>query len=232
MSLKSIFLGIAVTAVLLAVLVLTRLMVLVTPEAEYEIRAIETVTLAEPPPVQEQIQEDGAPPPPPPALANLSTIPDLDVPAVPLATMVVDPRLAVDPFFTDQAPAAMPSQPRPKVSKVGKPSTPTRTKPRVNSRPQQKSEYSLSELDQKPRLLRNPSVSFPRSIKNAKSGRVTVRVAILPSGKTQFVAVVSSTHKQLIPAARRIANGSRFTPPTRQGKPVKVVMSWPITIKK
>jgi len=150
----------------------------------------------------------------------------------------VDPRLAVDPFYTDQPPSPLP-QPVVKkpvtVKPKAKPKIPVKSpkKPRIKPKPPKpKSQYSVSELDRKPRLIRNPSVRFPSSIRNASSGRVVVKVLILPSGKSQFVSVLSSTHPALIPAAKRLANGSRFTAPTRQGKAVKAVMTWPITIKK
>ena len=235
MKLKSIFFGIAITAVLLAMLVATRMMVLTVPSTEYEVRKIETVSLPEPPlPPAEEMHEDDIPPPPPPALANLSVIPNINQPAISVSLTKVDPKLAVETFFTDQAPAALPrpALPRSSVKAKGPSGPPSPPRPKVKLAPKQKSHYSLGELDQKPRLLRNPSVSFPRSIRNAKSGRVVVRVSILPTGRSRFLSVVSSTHPELIPLARRIANGSRFTPPTRQGKPVKAVMTWPITIKK
>ncbi|NWK54845.1 energy transducer TonB [Verrucomicrobiaceae bacterium N1E253] len=232
MRLASIFLGIAITVVLLAALVLTRMMVLVSPEVEYEIREVDTVTLPEPPPppAEEPVTDD-APPPPPPALADLTALPDVQLPAVPVSQVKIDPTTAVDAFFTDQPPSPLPQPTAPRKQVKG-PKKSARPSPQVNVRPKVKSQYSLGELDQKPRLLRNPSVTFPRSIRNASSGRVVVRVTILPSGKSQFLSVVSSTHPDLIPAARRIANGSRFTNPTRQGKAVKAVMTWPITIKK
>lgn len=234
MKLKSIILGIATTAVLLTVLVATRLMVVITKPAEFEIREVETVSLPEPlPPPAEEIPEEDVPPPPPPALADLQTTLDVSQPALPVAVAPVDPRLTVDTFFSDQPPSPLPTVVKPKPRPVAQPSRPKPSRPKVKRLPPKpKSQYSLGELDRKPRLLRNPSVTFPRSIRNASSGRVVVRVAILPSGRSQFVSVISSTHPDLIPAARRIANGSRFTPPTRQGKPVKAVMSWPITIKK
>ena len=172
-------------------------------------------------------------PPPPPALAELRTTLDMKQPALPVATTKVDPRLVVDTFFSDQPPAPLPTMVKPKPRVVAPPKPPQPARPVVKPLPPRpKSEYSLGELDQKPRLIRNPSVTFPRSIRGARSGTVVVRVAILPSGRSQFVSVVSSTHPELIPLAKRIANGSRFTPPTRQGKPVKAVMRWPITIKK
>ena len=234
MKLKSIILGIAVTTVLLGVLVATRMMVLSTKVAEFEIREIETVSLPEPPPPpQEEPVDEDIPPPPPPALADLAVSPELSQPALPVVNMLVNPRLAVDTFFTDQPPAPLPVVSRPKPRPVAKPTMKAPVRPTIKQAPPKpKSQYSLGELDKKPRLVRNPSVTFPRSIRNATSGRVVVRVAILPSGKSQFLSVSSSTHPELIPLARRIANGSRFTPPTRQGKAVKAVMTWPITIKK
>jgi len=234
MFLKSIFFGIAVTAVLLAVLVATRMMVLTTPTTEYEIREVDTVDLPEPPPlILEEVIQDNAPPPPP-SLNELSVTLDLSQPPVPVSPLKIDLKLAVQTFYTDQPPSPLPrpALPRPAVKNTG-PSAPSGPpRPTIKSTPRPKSQYSLGELDQKPRLLRNPSVSFPRTIRNARSGKVVVRVAILPSGKSQFLSVVSTTHPDLVSPARRIANGSRFTPPTRQGKPVKAVMTWPITIKK
>ncbi len=235
MKLKSIILGIATTAVLLAVLVATRMMVLTTTSKEFEIREIETVSLPEPPPppAEEIPEEDVPPPPPPPSLSDLRTTPDMSQPALPVSTHKVDPRLAVDTFFSDQPPSPLPTIVKPRPKTVVKPKTPKPSRPTVKpSPPKPKSQYSLGELDRKPRLLRNPSVTFPRSIRGVSSGRVVVRVAILPSGRSQYVSTVSSTHPALIPLARKIANGSRFTPPTRQGRPVKAVMTWPITIKK
>ncbi|MCP5538405.1 MAG: energy transducer TonB [Akkermansiaceae bacterium] len=234
MKLKSIILGIAMTAVLLSVLVATRLMVLSPLSPEFEIREIETVSLPEPPPPppEEPVDED-IPPPPPPALADLAITPDLSQPALPVVNNQTKPQLAVDTFFTDQPPAPLPVVTRPTPRAVTKPRTQSPSPPTIrHAPPQPKSQYSLGELDKKPRLLRNPSVVFPSSIKGTNSGRVTVRVAILPSGRSQFVSVISTTHPALVPLAQRIANGSRFTPPTRQGQPVKAVMTWPIIIKK
>lgn len=236
MNLKSILLGVAVTAVLLAVLVATRMMEMDQAATEYEIREIETVELAEPPPPpEEEPPPEEIPPPPPPALADLSLSVDVTQPPMPSSDTPLNPRMQVDTFFTDQSPAPLPTvaKPRPKArpKPAAKPRAPR--KPRVHrTPPPRKSQYSVGELDRKPRLIRNPSVTFPRSIRNASRGRVVVRVAILPNGRSRLVSIVSSTHKALNPLARRIANGSRFTPPTRQGRPVKAVMTWPIIIRK
>ena len=183
MKLKSILLGIAVTAVLMGVLVATRLMVLSVNPTEFEIREIETVTLPEPPlpPEEEPIEED-TPPPPPPAVADLVVTLDMSQPALPVVKMQTNPQLAVDPFFTDQPPAPLPTIKKPTPRPVATPKSVKPPRPKIKpAPPQAKSQYSLGELVKKPRLLRNPSVTFPRSIKNATSGRVVVKVAILPS---------------------------------------------------
>lgn len=236
MKLKSIILGIATTAVLLAVLVATRMMVLHQASPEFEIREVETVALPEPPPPPaEEVLDDDPPPPPPPALADLAPTLDVNQPALPAMSVKIDPSMPVDTFFTDQPPSPLPKPvvKRPVAKPVAKSTVKSPRRPRVKpTPPKPKSQYSIGELDRKPRLLRNPSVRFPSSIRNASSGRVVVRIAILPSGRSQFLSVVSTTHPALIPAAKRIAGGSRFTPPTRQGKPVKAVMTWPIIIKK
>lgn len=233
MTFKSIILGIAATVALLAVLVATRLMVLSPVEHEFEIREIETVSLPEPPsPQEEPLLPEDSPPPPPPVMEDLRPAIDMSQPVILISNQAIDPRLSIDAFFTDQPPAPLPDVEvvQPKVAESAIKSKP---RPQVKSAlPQPKSEFSLGELDQQPRLLRNPSVIFPRSIKDASSGSVVVRVAILASGRSEFISVVSSTHEDLVPLAKRIASGSRFTPPTRQGKAVKAIMTWPITIKK
>ncbi|MBT8043384.1 MAG: energy transducer TonB [Verrucomicrobiae bacterium] len=233
MKLKAIILGIATTAVLLAVLVATRLMVLSDTSPDFVIREIETVELQEPPPPPEEPPSEDIPPPAPPALVDLSVNIDVTQPAMPESRIAIDPRLAVDTFFTDQPPSPLPTVAKPRPRPIAKVRPKPPSKPRIRPvAPKPKSQYALGELDKKPRLIRNPSVTFPRSIKNARQGRVVVRIAILPSGRSQFLSVVSSTHAALTPLAKRIANGSRFTAPTRRGKPVKAVMTWPIIIKK
>lgn len=222
------------TGLLLTVLVGTRMMVGADSVPEFEIREVETVALPEPPPPPEQQDTPvHEPPPPPPALANLKLVMDVNQPALPVSRERVDPRIPVDTFFTDEPPAPLPSVAKPVAKPVSKPTIEPAPRPVMKAESvTAKSEYSLGELDQQPRLLRNPSVVFPSTIKDANSGRVVVRVAILPSGRCEFVAVVSTTHPELVPLAQRIASGSRFTPPTRQGEAVKAVMTWPITIKK
>jgi len=76
LNLRSTIIGIAASAILLAVLGVARLFVVQTDIPELEIREIETTTFEppRPPPPPEEPPPDA--PPPPPALTNVSTLPD------------------------------------------------------------------------------------------------------------------------------------------------------------
>jgi len=103
MKLKSIILGVAITAVLLCVLVATRLMETTREIQEFEIREVETVTLPEPP-VPESASESSEQdqlPTPPPALADLSPSVDVSLPSIPVPKWETPSHLTVDPFFSD-----------------------------------------------------------------------------------------------------------------------------------
>ncbi|MDX1680734.1 MAG: energy transducer TonB, partial [Akkermansiaceae bacterium] len=96
------------------------------------------------------------------------------------------------------------------------------------------SHYDASDLDGMPQLLAHGSAVFPSSLarKGVRRGTVVLEVEIAASGGVRVRRVVSSTHPELVPAARRVAKGARFTPPKHRGKVVKAVMRWPITIEK
>ncbi|MDC0088083.1 energy transducer TonB [Akkermansiaceae bacterium] len=182
------------------------------------------------------------------------SLPDLNVSAV--------PALALENFSVDRDPAPLPvvvkkvvkktKEVSPKVvtkkatkvvtktvpKTVSKVSTKTliKPKPKPQGKPApivaKKSSYSAGEIDQKLVLKYSPKVTFPRSVKDTDEGRVVVDITILPSGKTKLVAVVSSTHPDFIPLAKRLADGSRFSKPSHKGQPVTVTKRWPIVIRK
>ena len=97
-----------------------------------------------------------------------------------------------------------------------------------------KSHYQANELDGTPRLLRHGSASFPSSLarQGVTRGTVTFEVELSTSGSVSIRRVASSTHPELVAAARRVASGARFTPPKKNGQPVKAIMRWPIVIEK
>jgi TonB family protein len=95
-----------------------------------------------------------------------------------------------------------------------------------------KSSYRVAELDGSPRLIHHPSVSFPTGLasQGVRAGTVTLEVELNESGRVSVRRVLSSTHPELVSPARYVAQGSRYTPPKRNGMAVKATMRWPITI--
>ena len=148
---------------------------------------------------------------------------------VPKAEVPVDVTMPVDAFFTELAPAPLPVAERPKPRPAARPGAPRPSAPK----PTAKSRYSMSELDGRPRLLRHPSVAFPRELasRGVRKGTVVLEVELSERGSVSVRRVVSSSHPGLVSAARKVAAGSRFTAPKRGGQAVKAVMRWPITIQ-
>jgi hypothetical protein len=221
---------------LLAVLGLTRLFVVRMVDGDIEIREVEIAVLPEPPPPP---PEDPPPavPPPPTALANIVAVPDATRVPVPRATVPVAIDAPVDLFSADVAPAPMPPpvarpKPRPAVKPTPRPTPRATPKPRPP--PAVKSHYSAAELDGQPRLLRHGSASFPVALsrKGVTRGTVTLEVELSERGAVRVRRVISATHPELVSGAKRVAAGSRFTVPKKNGRAVRAIMRWPITIKK
>lgn len=229
----STILGLVVAAALLALLALTRLLVSSEEPPEYELREVETTVLPEPPPPP---PEDPPPdvPPPPPSLTDVSEIPDPARVPVPKAELPMDLETPVDPFFTDLAPAPMPEPPKP-ATEPSRPSRPAPARPDpAPPRPVERSHYGVGELDGKPGLLRHGSAAFPAELarRGVDRGTVVLEVELDERGRVSVRRVVSATHTELIAPARRVAASASFTPPTRNGKAVKSIMRWPITIRR
>ena len=244
--LPSFVIGIAMAVALLALLALTRLLVPHAKIVDLEVREIEIATLPEPPPPPPEEPPPDAPPPPP-ALTDISNIPDPARVPVPKVDVPIDLTMPVDPFFTDLEPAPLPERtvskapPSPVVTKKSvrtpKVKAPQTKAPKVVKRPPppaKKSHYGVGELDGKPRLLRHGSAGFPSSLarKGVSSGTVVLEVELSTGGRVKIRRVVSSSHPELVSAARKVASTAKFTPPTKNGQRVKALMRWPIKIKK
>ena len=238
MNLRATIIGIAASAILLAVLGIARLFTMESTVPDLEIREIETATFEPPPPPPPMEEPPPDAPPPPPALTQVSSLPDPSRVPVPLAQVPMDITAPVENFFTDLAPAPLPVAPEPvRARPTPRPKTsspsPTAVR-RPTPPPVAKSHYNASELDGTPRLLRHGSASFPSSLarKGITRGTVTFEVELSTSGSVSIRGVVSSTHPELVSAARRVASGARFTPPKKNGQSVKAIMRWPIVIEK
>ena len=232
----SIVIGLTAAALLLVVLGLTRLIGVRTVDTDLEVREVDIVVLPEPPPPVPRV-----PPPevrPPPSLASVMVSPDPTRVAVPKAPLPLALDTPVDMFATDLAPAPLPtpvvrSKPRPAPSVTPRPrSTPPRSvKPPP---PVVKSHYSAGELDGQPRLIRAGSTAFPSALsrEGVTQGTVTLEVELSERGTVRVRRVISATHPELVSGAKRVAAGSRYSAPRKNGRPVKAIMSWPITIRK
>lgn len=234
MNFKSTIIGLAASALLLAVLGFARIFVVTADVPDLAIREIETVTFEPPPPPPPPEESPPDTPPPPPTLTNLSTLPDPSRVPVPQADIPMDITLPVENFYTDLAPAPLPAASKPvEHSKqfFKKEQNYRRTPPPP---PIAKSHYSTSELDGTPRLLRHGSATFPSSLarQGVSRGTVVLEVELSASGSVSVRRVVSSTHPELVAPARAVASSARFTPPKRNGEAVKAIMRWPIIIEK
>jgi protein TonB len=234
MSFRSLIVGLTAAATLICVLALSRLMVAQVVPPDLMIREIEILEPEIPPPPPPPPDAPPPDPPPPPAIANLSDTPDPSRVPLPRADVPLDITLAVDTFFTDLPPAALPEAPRSPAPRPAEPrATPPSPRP-APPPPPARSVFDVGELDGTPRLLRHGSAPFPPALarRGVASGTVVLEVELSPRGAVSVRRVVSASHDELIPAARRIAGGARYTPPTRNGQAVSAVMRWPITIQR
>lgn len=239
MRFAGVIVGMVVAAILLGLLALTRLLVPEPPMTQLEIREVELASLPDPPPPP---PEDPPPedPPPPPALVEISAVPDASRIAMPKANAPRDLTLPVDPFALDLAPAPLPKPAPRKVVRQTRPAVtaptpaPRKAKPKPAPPAPAKSHYQVGELDGKPRLLRHGSAVFPSSLarRGVTSGTVVFEVELSTGGSVRVRRVVSATDNDLVAAARRVAKSAKFTAPKRQGRPVKAILNWPITIRK
>ena len=53
-----------------------------------------------------------------------------------------------------------------------------------------------------------------------KSVTVVFEIEVSPTGNVRITRLVATAYDELIPEATKVAAGSRFTPPLRNGKPL------------
>jgi hypothetical protein len=53
-----------------------------------------------------------------------------------------------------------------------------------------------------------------------KSVTVVFEIGVSPTGNVRITRLVATAYDELIPEATKVAAGSRFTPPLRNGKPL------------
>ncbi len=241
MNLRIILAGILASCCVLLILSLASTWTKAPTDTPLKVRPIETVIYTPPPPPPAPPESDTpAEVTPPPAITSAIPSLDLSLTAIPVAQAPMELSAPVENFFTDIAPPRLPAKPKAtKVTKASPKKSTASVKAKITPKKTTykappKSHYSPSELDSKPRPIRHGSAKFPSSLarRGITRGTVVLRIEILTSGAVRIQRTVSSTHPDLVSQARRVASGARFTTPTKNGRPVKVIMNWPITIKK
>lgn len=104
-----------------------------------------------------------------------------------------------------------------------------------NNQPQARKRmiFSLSDLDDQPKLLNRPGITFPESLRRrgVTEGRVSLDVEIHPNGQVDVLRVVECSHPEFSSIATNFATRARFSPPKKDGRPVAAKFRWPIVLR-
>jgi len=91
--------------------------------------------------------------------------------------------------------------------------------------------FGFGELDEIPRLMREGRFRYPpNSPRGRGEGLVRLLVYVESDGRISVQEVIDYSHKEFIEAAKRMAEGSRFSPPIRKGQAVRSRYEWAIRI--
>lgn len=93
--------------------------------------------------------------------------------------------------------------------------------------------FTFEDLAEAPRLINQPRFRFPADLarRGVNEGKVIVEIDILPSGRARLRRIISSTHRELEPAAREIVESARFTKPTVDGQAQTVRGRFPLVLQ-
>ncbi|MEM0969481.1 MAG: energy transducer TonB, partial [Verrucomicrobiota bacterium] len=176
------------------------------------------------------------PPPPPPEnppppqrmeLPKLAPLLDPSAPAIKARlTSDIDLTMEMSDFALEI------TAPKKVAPPAAKPAQSYKPAPRPKPSPQ-RTTYSSGELDSRPRLRYAPTASFPAQLRKqgVTQGHATVEVLISASGNVSVRRVLSSSHPEFSSLARSVASRSRFTAPTKNGRPVKAIYRWPLVFR-
>ncbi len=242
-SIRAILTGVAATVVLIAVLAASRLFRVAAEPDKTELVEITTfMPPPEEPPMEEpeeeqeeqEVVEDLSPPIP---ALDLIVAPHLDAPALPVSAVKFNPNMSVDVMEMDRAPADLPvrkiarpvSKPKVYTTKTKtkykpRPRIKTKPKAKVKPKPVIKSYYNPRELDARPREIRQGRFTWPSRAKG-KNGTVSLNIEISSSGRVSVLSVRNSTNPALNESAKKLARGSRYTAPKKNGRAVKARFS-------
>jgi len=91
--------------------------------------------------------------------------------------------------------------------------------------------FGFGELDEIPRLVREGRFTYPTNSPRGR-GEALVRLLVFveADGRISVQKIVDYSHQEFVEPARRMAEGSRFSPPMRNGVAVRSKYEWPIRI--
>lgn len=90
----------------------------------------------------------------------------------------------------------------------------------------------FSDLDQVPRPMPGSQLDFPRRLKRkAVSGRVVLLIKLAEDGRVLESKVESSNLPEFEPIVAAQVSKWRFTPPTKEGTPVRAQARFPVPIQ-
>lgn len=92
--------------------------------------------------------------------------------------------------------------------------------------------FSLSDLDQKPRVIYQPAPSITNDIRRKAPGTVYIIFVVDRSGRVENPSVQRSTDPVFEKAALKAVKQWKFEPGRRNGEPVRFRMRVPITFPK
>ena len=90
--------------------------------------------------------------------------------------------------------------------------------------------FSLSELDETPRLLSRLAIHFPNELKRRGITKTQARVSVMIDidGKVLLRNIDYSSHPELNDAIRKLVKQARFTAPKKNGVAVRASFIWPL----
>ncbi len=93
---------------------------------------------------------------------------------------------------------------------------------------------SLPELDNIPMVISAPSMEYPKEAldRNILEYKIELHIVIDEAGRTYPISILENPFPSKNKKILEFASQVRFTPPTKQGVPVKAEYLWPVVFRK
>jgi len=180
-----------------------------TPLADSDLRSIDTANLPPPPPPppeEEKKEEEPEPEDKPPELEEVSQPLDLSQLELALGGGIGDGWMTAD--FA------------------------VKLDTKVASAQESEALFSLEDLDQKPRIVHQPSPKLDKALRQKAPGTAYVLFVVDPSGRVENPTIQNSTDPIFEKPALAAVKQWKFEPGMRKGQPVRFRMRVPVTFPK